>query len=171
MLVLGEIVRIHNRNMLLLRIIVSLFRAQSKKNKRNGNIVRYSMHDKMPQQVHHINRMVRVTDRSCIDNLRMDRNTFRRLCRLLREYSGLIDQRFVTVEEQVAMFLGILSYHKKTRIVGHNFLRSSFTVSRYVHIVLRVVLNLEGTLLVKPEPITDGCRDERWKFFKVCLYL
>ncbi|KAL1564083.1 protein ANTAGONIST OF LIKE HETEROCHROMATIN PROTEIN 1-like [Salvia divinorum] len=69
----------------------------------------------MPEQVRHINRLVRVTDKSCIDNLRMDRNCFGRLYRLLRDVSGLIDQKFVTVEEQVAMFLGILSHHKKTR--------------------------------------------------------
>ncbi|XP_042019115.1 uncharacterized protein LOC121766954 [Salvia splendens] len=116
-----------------------------------------------------LDRLVRVNDKSCIDNLRMDRNTFGRLCRLLRDRVGLIDQKFVTVEEQVAMFLCILSHHKKTRIVGHNFMRSSQTVSKYMHIVLRGILTLNEVFLVKPEPVDDACTDPRWSWFKGCL--
>ncbi|XP_042056446.1 uncharacterized protein LOC121801041 [Salvia splendens] len=116
-----------------------------------------------------LDRLVRVNDKSCIDNLRMDRNTFGRLCRLLRDRVGLIDQKFVTVEEQVAMFLCILSHHKKTRIVGHNFMRSSQTVSKYMYIVLRGVLTLHEVFLVKPEPVDDACTDPRWTWFKGCL--
>ena len=98
----------------------------------------------------------------------MDRNTFGRLCRLVRDRAGLIDQKFVTVEEQVAMFLSILSHHKKTRVVGHDFMRSSETASIYTHMVLRGVLTLHELLLVKPEPVDDECTDPRWKWFKVC---
>ncbi|XP_042027070.1 putative nuclease HARBI1 [Salvia splendens] len=46
----------------------------------------------------------------------MDRNTFGRLCRILRDRVGLVDQRQVTVEEQVAIFLCALVHHKKSRI-------------------------------------------------------
>lgn len=75
----------------------------------------------------------------------MDINTFGRLCRVLRDKSGLIDQKFITVEEQVAMFLCVLSHHKNTRIVGYDFMSSSQTVSRYIHLVLRGVLSPHAT--------------------------
>ncbi|XP_041993768.1 uncharacterized protein LOC121744329 [Salvia splendens] len=127
------------------------------------------MVDRMPAHLKYLDRLVRLTDRSCIDNLRMDRNTFGRLCHILRDRSGLIDQKFVTVEEQVAMFLYILSHHKKTRIVGYDFMRSSQTVSRYIHLVLRGVLSQHSLFLVQPTPIDDECTDSRWKWFKGCL--
>ncbi|XP_042044486.1 uncharacterized protein LOC121790295 [Salvia splendens] len=116
-----------------------------------------------------MNRIVGITDRTCIDYLRIDRNTFGRLCRLLRDQIGLIDQKFMTLEEQVAMFLCLLSHHEKTRIVGFNFMRSSQTVSHYMHIVLCGMLQLYEVLLVKPEPIDQDCVDTRWKWFQGCL--
>ncbi|XP_042012294.1 uncharacterized protein LOC121760735 [Salvia splendens] len=124
------------------------------------------MIDSIPTHVKQLDRLIRVSDRSCIDNLRMDRNTFGRLCRILRCRAGLADQKFVTVEEQVAIFLSILAHHKKTRVVGHDFMCSPETVSKYTHLVLRGVLNLHELLLVKPEPVGDDCTDSRWKWFK-----
>ncbi|XP_042032228.1 uncharacterized protein LOC121778906 [Salvia splendens] len=127
------------------------------------------MIDSILAHVKQLDRLVRVSDRSCIDNLRMDRNTFGRLCRILRDRAGLIDQKFVTVEEQVAIFLSILAHHKKTRVVGHDFMRSSETVSKYTHMVLRGVLTLHEIMLVKPNPVGDDCTGSRWKWFKGCL--
>ena len=137
-----------------------------KKRKRGGRDSLEELIKSILAHVKQLYRIVRVSDRSCIDNLQMDRNTFGRLCRLLRDRVGLIDQKFVTVEEQIAMFLCILSHHKKTRIVGHDFMRSQ-TVSKYMHIVLRGVLTLHEVFLVKPEPVDDDCTDPRWKWFKV----
>ncbi|XP_042043219.1 uncharacterized protein LOC121788619 [Salvia splendens] len=91
----------------------------------------------------------------------MDRNTFGRLCRLLKDHCGLVAKKFVTVEEQVAMFLAVLSHHQKTRVVGFSFTRSSQTVSRYMHVVLYAVLKLHEVLLVKPEPVDENCTDAR----------
>ncbi|XP_042025781.1 uncharacterized protein LOC121772656 [Salvia splendens] len=124
------------------------------------------MTDSIPAHVKQMDRLVRVSNRSCIDNLWMDRNTFGRLCRILRARAGLRDQKFVTVEEQVAMFLSILAHYKKTRVVGHDFMCSSETVSKYTHMVLRGVLTLHELLLVKPEPVGDDYTDSRWKRFK-----
>lgn len=97
----------------------------------------------------------------------MDRNTFGRLCGLLRELGGLEDRKYVTVEEQVATVLGILAHHKKNRIVGFDYWRSGQTVSYYLHKVLKAVLLLHGILLVKPEPVSEDCTDPRWKWFQV----
>ncbi|XP_042067085.1 putative nuclease HARBI1 [Salvia splendens] len=45
----------------------------------------------------------------------------------------------------------------------------SFTVSHYVHAVLRAVLKLHASFMVTPEPVPDDCDDNRWKWFKGCL--
>ncbi|XP_042067096.1 uncharacterized protein LOC121810376 [Salvia splendens] len=116
-----------------------------------------------------MNRLVSVSDIDCLVNLRMDRNTFGRLCLLLKEVGGLRNGRYVYVEEQVVMFLGILAHHKKNRIIGFNFKRSGETISHYVHLVLRAVIRLHIILLPKLEPVTDDIGDPRWKHFKGCI--
>ena len=123
--------------------------------------------DTILAHVKQLDRLVCISDQSCVDNLRMDRNTFGQLFRIMRDRVSLIDQKFVTIEEQVSMFLCILSHHKKTQIIGYDFMRSSHTMSKYMHTVLRGVLSLHDLFLVKPTPIDDDCNDSRWKWFKV----
>ncbi|XP_042021267.1 uncharacterized protein LOC121768784 [Salvia splendens] len=82
---------------------------------------------------------------------------------------SFVDKKFVTVEEMVAMFLGILTHHNKTRVVGFHFLRSSQTVSCYLYVVLYGVLKLHEILLVKSESVDENCIDARCKWFKGCL--
>lgn len=60
-------------------------------------------------------RLVGNYDSDCFDNLRMDRNTFGRLCLLSRNLGGLSRGKFVSIEEQVAVFLSILTHHKKKK--------------------------------------------------------
>ena len=57
--------------------------------------ITYSMSSKLPAQVRHMDRLFGLTDRDCISNLRMDRNAFGRLCRILRDRCGLVNQRYV----------------------------------------------------------------------------
>ncbi|KAL1567439.1 protein ANTAGONIST OF LIKE HETEROCHROMATIN PROTEIN 1-like [Salvia divinorum] len=49
----------------------------------------YSILDRIPAQVKLISRLTEVSDIDCFVNLRMDRNTFGRLCILLRDVGGL----------------------------------------------------------------------------------
>ncbi|KAL8528470.1 hypothetical protein ACS0TY_006048 [Phlomoides rotata] len=97
----------------------------------------------------------------------MNRDTFNRFCYLLRHSGGLVDGRYVSVGEQVAIFLSVLSHHSKVRVVKFCFKRSSHTVHQDFHNVLRVVLNLHGSLLASPTPVDDECTHPRWKHFKV----
>ncbi|XP_042005784.1 uncharacterized protein LOC121754504 [Salvia splendens] len=69
---------------------------------------KFSRLERIPAQVHHLTRLVGLNDKECIDNLRMDRNCFGRLCLLLREQADLVDGKYVYVEEQIAMFLGAI---------------------------------------------------------------
>ncbi|KAL8481082.1 hypothetical protein ACS0TY_027028 [Phlomoides rotata] len=70
-----------------------------------------------------MNKLFLVSEADCISNLRMDRNCFGRLCFLMRELGGLVDHRYVSVEEQVSMFLSILAHHKKNKVVKFDYLR------------------------------------------------
>ncbi|KAL1548415.1 protein ANTAGONIST OF LIKE HETEROCHROMATIN PROTEIN 1-like [Salvia divinorum] len=100
----------------------------------------YSLLERVPSQVRHLNRLVRLSDVDCFVNFRMDRNTF-----------------------------GLLAHHKKSRVVAFDFLRSGETVSRYVHIVLDALLALHPLLLAKPAPVDEKTTDPRWKYFKGCI--
>lgn len=142
-----------------------------RKRRRLQNVLRYSILDRMPAQIRHMNRLVRVSDTDCLVNLRMDRNAFGRLCGIFRQLGIIRDKRFLCIEEQVAIFLGVLAHHKKNRIVRFNFMRSGHTVSKYVHEVMAAVIKLHNKFLVKPEPINAGCVDWRWKHFQVRMQL
>ncbi|KAG6416137.1 hypothetical protein SASPL_123561 [Salvia splendens] len=63
-----------------------------------------------PAQVEHLVRSVGVTEVNCINNLRMYRNTFGKLCLLLRQISDVSYGKYVKIEEQVAMFKGVLAH-------------------------------------------------------------
>lgn len=169
-LILEDILHIYKFETICILYLISMRSRTRLSRRRAGTRKSFTITDRVPNQVNHMNRLVRVTDVDCVDNLRMDRNTFGRLCLLIRQVEGLKDGRFVFVEEQVAMFLGILAHHKKNRIVKFEFWRSGQTISRYFHRVLNAILKLNTLFLVKPDPVTADCLDHRWKWFKVLLH-
>ncbi|TVU17415.1 hypothetical protein EJB05_33451, partial [Eragrostis curvula] len=114
-----------------------------------------------------LNDMIYESDILCVQQLRMDRRCFWTLCSLLKEFGGLRDTRNVNVEEMVAMFLHILAYDEKSRDMRTDYQRSIETISRHFNHVLAAVLKLWRVLLRSPQPISDNCDDERWKWFKV----
>ncbi|KAL8482506.1 hypothetical protein ACS0TY_028616 [Phlomoides rotata] len=77
-----------------------------------------------------------------------------------RRGRGLVDGKH---EEQVAMSM------EKNMIVKFNFLRSGETVSRYVHLVLKVILKIYSLLLSRLVPVLNNSTNSRWKWFKGCL--
>ncbi|XP_042012353.1 uncharacterized protein LOC121760805 [Salvia splendens] len=130
---------------------------------------RYSILKKIPTQVEHLDRLVHASDTDCIAKLRMDRNTFGRLCRILHARGCLRIGRCLGIEEQVAMFLGVLAHHDKNRVVKFHFLRSGANVSHIVHNVLCAILSLHSVLISKPTPVAVNNTDHRWKWIKGCL--
>ncbi|XP_057763911.1 uncharacterized protein LOC130985127 [Salvia miltiorrhiza] len=150
-------------------VIAYIAKAESRKRKRGTAVPKYGMICRMPDQIKHLDRMIGYTDIDCISNLRMDRSTFGRLCQILRVRGGLVNGNYVTVEEQVAIFLSMLAHHKKNRVVRFDFWRSGQTISHYIHAVLEAIIRLHDIFLVKPEAVTDECTDTRWKWFKGCL--
>lgn len=143
-----------------------------RRNRRKRNEpLRYNMISRIPAQVAHLQRMINISDADCIENLKMSRNAFSRLCYLLENVGGLTDSRHVRIHEKVAMFLSVLGHHRKNRIVRQDFVRSGHTVSRCFHEVLKTLLQLHPLLLATPEPVPEDCSIENWKWFKVCAPL
>ena len=99
-----------------------------------------------------IQRITCESDIVCIIDLRMDRNAFAILCELLRTRGGLLEDGYVTIEEQVAIFVNILANHTKNRCLQVRFYRSVETISRYVQRVLSALLQLQDFLFTKPTP-------------------
>ncbi|XP_047949468.1 uncharacterized protein LOC125195352 [Salvia hispanica] len=164
--VMSDVIRDHHFDV----ICVILIYLRSMKRGRRGFSTdirrRYSFNPRIPQQVCYINRLLRVSDVACLENLRLDRNAFGRLCIMLRQTGDVVDGRYASVDEQVAMFLGILAHHKKVRVVKFEHWQSGYIVSKYVHAVLKAVLKLHRTFWVVPEPVAD---DHQWKWFKGCV--
>ncbi|KAL4034940.1 hypothetical protein IC575_003613 [Cucumis melo] len=101
----------------------------------------------------------------------MDRRCFTILCHLLRTVAGLTSTEVVDVEEMVAMFLHIVAYDVKNRVIQQEFMRSDETISRHFNMVLLVVIRLHDELLKKPQPVNSDCTDQRWRWFKVPISL
>ncbi|KAF7801598.1 protein ALP1-like [Senna tora] len=88
---------------------------------------------------------------------------------MLDEIGGLKPTRNMLVDEQVAIFLHILSHHVKNRVIQFRFGWSGETVSRYFHTVLKTMIPLMPHLFKKLEAVADDSTDERWKWLKGCL--
>ncbi|KAL0439170.1 UNVERIFIED_CONTAM: hypothetical protein Slati_2400000 [Sesamum latifolium] len=130
---------------------------------------RYSIKSRILDQIRHLHRLVSTNDESCLRNLRIDCNTFGRLCYLLEHARGLSPTKHLSVPEQVVIFLSVVSHHKKNCVVKYDFIRSGRTISRHFYCVLNTILKLHTMFLAKPTPIPEDCLDVRWRWFKGCL--
>ena len=102
-------------------------------------------------------------DESCISQVRMNRLAFFKLCEMLENIGGSRPRRNMTINEQVAMFLHIISHHLKNRVIRQNFQRSGETISRHFHKVLNAVIHLQEQIFRKPKPIPTNNTDNQWK--------
>ncbi|XP_059659064.1 uncharacterized protein LOC132305439 [Cornus florida] len=84
----------------------------------------------------------------CYENFRMYPEVFRTLCSTLKDI-GLKDSKFLTVYEQVTIFLLTLSHNQRNRVVAERFQHSTETISRHFHAVLHAVCQL-GTHIIAP---------------------
>lgn len=142
----------------------------SSRTRRSGNSS-YFLKAKVPSQLRHLHELVGLSDFTCVNNLRMSRDTFSRLVFLVENLGGLRPSRNVSVVEQLAMFLSILSHHKKNVVLQTDFKRSGYTVSKYFNRVLGSILKSHTILFVTPNPIMPNCTDGRWKHFQVYCYI
>ncbi|KAL8540968.1 hypothetical protein ACS0TY_002299 [Phlomoides rotata] len=90
----------------------------------NGRRRKFSIMDRIPAQIQNLSDLVEVSDEDCKNKLRMDRNSFYRLCDLLQNNGGLKLSKYISVYEKVAMFFSILAHHSKNRCVKFQFKRT-----------------------------------------------
>ncbi|KAG8391004.1 hypothetical protein BUALT_Bualt01G0142900 [Buddleja alternifolia] len=151
-----------HQNMFILNMFVRHMHNNGGRCRETEKLIRYVMAHRIPKQIEHLECLIELNDVDCIDNLRMSRVAFARLCYLLEHIGGLVNSRYVTVKEKVALFLSILAHHKKIRIVHFDFKRSGQTVSNHFHAVLNAVLSSTVyfssplDLLVMIVPTRDG---------------
>ncbi|XP_039127555.1 protein ALP1-like [Dioscorea cayenensis subsp. rotundata] len=78
----------------------------------------------------------------------------------------------MTVEEQLLMFLHTIGHNQRNRVIAHNFLRSSETVSRYFHHVLFAIGELQHDYIRPPSMQTHPYIEARrtlYPYFKDCI--
>jgi len=94
-----------------------------------------------------LNRLYRGTNKDYIEQLRLSKNAFFNLCRILQENGGLVRTRNVPTTEAVAMFLHILAHNLKYRVVQFSYCRSKETISRQFNDVLRAVMKVSKRVM------------------------
>ncbi|KAL4562308.1 hypothetical protein LXL04_034508 [Taraxacum kok-saghyz] len=94
--------------------------------------------------------LVYESDDTCLQQLRMNRTAFFKLCRMLEIDGKLKASRYLQIDEQVAIFLHVLAHHVKNRVVKFPFRRSGETISKHFNNVVNVVIRLEQKLFKKP---------------------
>ncbi|KAG7579002.1 Harbinger transposase-derived nuclease domain [Arabidopsis thaliana x Arabidopsis arenosa] len=98
----------------------------------------------------HTMQIMRGSNRECYETVRMNQETFLRLCNTLKDNYGLIATRECALEEAVAMCLEVLGHGQDQRIVATHFQRAQETVKRKFHEVLDALLRLADDI-VKPK--------------------
>jgi hypothetical protein len=83
--------------------------------------------------------------------LRMNPQTFLRICDMLEKEVGLRATWWSSVEEQVAKTIYILIHNVKNREINFWIWRSNDTISRRFHQVLKAILKLEEIFIVQPD--------------------
>ncbi|KAL8538002.1 hypothetical protein ACS0TY_000089 [Phlomoides rotata] len=119
----------------------------------------YSVKSKISRQLDNMHYLINDNDVTCRDHICMNSDYFNRLCYLLQNLGGLRPTRNVSISEQVAIFLTILSHHTKNRVVKHTFRRSGYTISKYFNNVLNTLLRLYTVLLSTPTPVPEDSTD------------
>ena len=86
----------------------------------------------------------------CKRDFRMEQYIFRNLVQCLRERCHLRDTNFVSVEEQVGIFLYAVSKNATNHTLQGQFQHSGEVISRYFHIVLNALMILSGRIKQLP---------------------
>ncbi|GLT28461.1 hypothetical protein SLA2020_033950 [Shorea laevis] len=107
-------------------------------------------------------------EKVCLHQLRVTRQVFKKLCDVLVEKGGLVATRYVTIKEIVALFLHILAHDLKNSTIRSIFARSSETISRQFHIVLRAMMKI-GKFYIKQNSVSLHEVDDKWKWFERAL--
>ncbi|XP_062112560.1 uncharacterized protein LOC133823730 [Humulus lupulus] len=109
----------------------------------------------------------------CYDLLRMNKDVFKLFCGVLKEIFLLKNSRYLSVEEQVAMFLFVIDHNERHRVVVERFQHSISTTSHYFRKVLKAICRLSKELITPPSfdvtPPQIRFDPRYYPFFKNCV--
>lgn len=107
----------------------------------------------------------------CKSEFRMEPEIFKATCNYLRREGLLRDTRRVTIEEQLGMFLFMISHNASNERLKKTFQHSGETVHRHIKAVFNIIptlthkfLKLPSSNQTHPKIATDP---RFWPFFKV----
>ncbi|XP_028080060.1 uncharacterized protein LOC114281708 [Camellia sinensis] len=103
----------------------------------------------------------------------MEPDVFINLCEALKVYGKLEHSRYLTVQEQVCIFLLTIGLNERNRVVQERFQHSGQTISKYFNRVLKAVCRL-GKQVIRPPDFDEVLVEIRhnphfYPFFKDCV--
>lgn len=104
----------------------------------------------------------------------MEPDVFINLCEALKVYDKLEHSRYLTVQEQVCIFLLTSDHNERNRVVQERFQHSGQTISKYFNRVLKAVCRL-GKQVIRPPDFDEVPAEIRhnpcfYSFFKGCQH-
>ncbi|KHN37050.1 hypothetical protein glysoja_009078, partial [Glycine soja] len=113
----------------------------------NNYFVKESTRNWELEHCNFFNHLYRGTKKDCIEQLRLSKNAFFNLCRILQEKGGLVRTRNVPTAKAIAIFLHIIAHNLKYRIVRFSYCRFKKIISRQFNDVLRGVMKVSKDYL------------------------
>ncbi|RWR85042.1 protein ALP1-like protein [Cinnamomum micranthum f. kanehirae] len=117
-------------------------------------IARHAIRDKGEPGYEFVNKVLCGHPKRCYDLFRMEKHMFHGLCNTLKSRNLLHDSKFLSVEEQVAIFLMTIGHSMRNRMMADRFQHSGETISCHFKRVLKAIVNL-GKELITPPSFTD----------------
>ncbi|OIW16053.1 hypothetical protein TanjilG_04588 [Lupinus angustifolius] len=108
----------------------------------------------------------------CLENFRMDKHIFYKLCDTLQAKGLLHHTNRIKIEEQLAIFLFIIGHNLRTRAVQELFRYSGETISRHFNNVLNAIMSISLDLFQPPgsDVPSEISKDPRfYPYFKDCV--
>ncbi|KAL0301402.1 UNVERIFIED_CONTAM: hypothetical protein Sradi_6417000 [Sesamum radiatum] len=88
---------------------------------------------------------------SCLENFRMDKHVFYKLCDMLHTKGLLRHTNRIKIEEQLAIFMFIVGHNLRTRAVQELFRYSGETISRHFNNVLSAIMTVSLDFFQPPK--------------------
>ncbi|KAL2344127.1 hypothetical protein Fmac_005412 [Flemingia macrophylla] len=86
----------------------------------------------------------------CLENFRMDKHVFCKLCDILQAKGLLHHTNRIKIEEQLAIFMFIIGHNLRTRAVQELFHYSGETISRHFNNVLNAIMSISMDFFQPP---------------------
>uniref|UniRef100_A0A2P2N469 Uncharacterized protein LOC105645310 n=1 Tax=Rhizophora mucronata TaxID=61149 RepID=A0A2P2N469_RHIMU len=119
-----------------------------------------------------VDEVLRGPTERCLENFRMDKQVFYKLCDTLQARGLLRHTNRIKIEEQLAIFLFIIGHNLRTRAVQELFHYSGETISRHFNNVLKAVMQITRDFFLPPgsDVPPEISKDPRfYPYFKDCV--